>query len=274
MKNASLESTVDKRGAPRLIYLTNAYGEATGYGSLVLEEADYDKVAFEQGPGHVIAYLAEIGGVAHVVGNLEVAYRDDFWGEDGAGYPSEDETRTYCRAACAYIRPRLTSSMQLLPLDEGDPGRIVIQVAIPLNGLSDCEATSNALRQAFGEMIELPDTLPDSEVRVCDHTKALRAAGYAVCVFSPEELQGISPKVIEDALAERGNEIIEQEKGQSHPTRAACKCDNCQRVFPYEDLNEVEALEARLDFPIGHPQCVIPAGECPECGALAYLVKE
>lgn len=274
MRNASLESAVEERGAPRLIYLTNACGEATGYGSLVLEEADYAKVAFGQGPGHVLPYLAEIDGVAHVVGNLEVAFRDDFWGEEGAGYPSEDETRTYCRAACAYIRPRLTSPMQLLPLDEGDPGRIVIQVAMPLDGLSDCEATSNGLRQAFGEMIELPDDVPDNEVLVYDHTRALRAAGYAVCVFSPEELQGVPPKVIEGALAERGNEIIEQEKGQYHPNRAACKCDNCQRVFRYGDLNEVKDLVERLDFPIGHPQCVIPAGECPECGALAYLIEE
>lgn len=274
MKNLSLASAVEACGAPRLIYLTNACGEATGFGSIELQEADYAKVAFEQGPGHVLPYLAEIDGVACVLGNLEVAYRDDFWGEGGAEYPSEDETRTYCRAACEYIRARLTSSMQLLPLDEGDPGRIVIQVAMPLNGLSDCEATRNALRQAFGEMIELPVDVPGNPKPMSADIQALRAAGYAVCVFSPEELQGIPKRVIEDALAERGNEIIAQERGGCAPNRAACRCDSCGGIARPEDLNEIENLEARLDYPIGHPQCVMPAGECPARGALSYLIEE
>lgn len=274
MKKASLASAVESRGAPRLIYLTNACGEATGFGSLELEEADYAKVAFEQGPGYVIPYLAEIDGVACVVGNLEVAYRDDFWGEGGAEYLSEDEIRAYCRAACEYIRPRLTSPMQLLPWDEGNPGRIVLQVAMPLNGLSDCEATRNALRQAFGEMIELPDDVPGNAKPMSADIQALRAAGYAVCVFSPEELHGIPKRVIEDALAERGNEIIAQETGQHAPNRVACRCDDCGWIARPEDLNAIEDLEARLDYPIGHPQCVMPAGECPECGALSYLIEE
>ncbi len=145
---------------PEVIYLTSATGEETGYGKIELNDAAYAKVAFEQGPGCVLPYIVEIDGIAHVLGNLEVAHKDVFWGEDGGDFQSEDETRAYCQAACDYIRTRLTSGMQLLSLDEGMPGRIIVRVAIELDGLSDSEATSKALRQAFGEMAELPDVVP------------------------------------------------------------------------------------------------------------------
>lgn len=139
-----------------VIYLTNACGEETGYGTLLLEEADYAKVAFEEGPGAVLTYIVEINGVAYVLGNLEVAYKDAFWGDDGAGFCTEHETRVYCEAANECIVARLKDGMRLLSLDEGAPGRIIIRVAIPLDRLADSEETNNALRQVFGDMINLP----------------------------------------------------------------------------------------------------------------------
>lgn len=39
--------------------------------------------------------------------------------------------------------------------------------------------------------------------------QALEALGYAVVIYSPEELAGVSPKVLEDYLIEQGNEYIE-----------------------------------------------------------------
>lgn len=45
------------------------------------------------------------------------------------------------------------------------------------------------------------------------------------------------------------------------------RCDNCERVHNIGDLTEPERLHERLD-----PGGIVPAGECPACGALAYPV--
>lgn len=47
------------------------------------------------------------------------------------------------------------------------------------------------------------------------------------------------------------------------------QCDNCGAVRPEDELIEPAHLWERLD-----PGSEAPAGECPDCGALAYLVKE
>lgn len=51
------------------------------------------------------------------------------------------------------------------------------------------------------------------------HKKALqelRADGYAVVVFNPDELKGVSPDNVEDVLVQRGWDMI-----------PACDCDRC-----------------------------------------------
>lgn len=45
-----------------------------------------------------------------------------------------------------------------------------------------------------------------------------------------------------------------------------CRCDNCDWRGPASDLDVIEDAQERLD-----PGCEVPAGECPECGMLAYL---
>jgi predicted nucleic-acid-binding Zn-ribbon protein len=47
-------------------------------------------------------------------------------------------------------------------------------------------------------------------------------------------------------------------------------CDNCGYGCDKSELNDIRDLEQRLDFPIGHPDCIEPAGECPKCGCLSY----
>lgn len=46
--------------------------------------------------------------------------------------------------------------MQLLAIDV-DSGRLIVGVAIPLDGLADNEATNAALEHAFGRFIDLPE---------------------------------------------------------------------------------------------------------------------
>lgn len=45
-----------------------------------------------------------------------------------------------------------------------------------------------------------------------------------------------------------------------------CTCEDCGWRGPAEDLDWISDPSYRLD-----PGGVVPAGQCPECGALAYL---
>lgn len=49
---------------------------------------------------------------------------------------------------------------------------------------------------------------------------------------------------------------------------ALCKCANCGHTTVQQDLDFISDLGERLDA-----GCEVPAGQCPKCGALAYLVK-
>lgn len=40
--------------------------------------------------------------------------------------------------------------------------------------------------------------------------RALRAAGYAVVTFAPDELNGVSPRDVEDRLVQVGNDITDE----------------------------------------------------------------
>ena len=44
--------------------------------------------------------------------------------------------------------------------------------------------------------------------------QAMRDAGYLVIIWSPEELGDIDASHVEDMLIERGNDMIEQLKGE------------------------------------------------------------
>ncbi|QPC87114.1 hypothetical protein GA830_10445 [Mesorhizobium sp. NBSH29] len=45
-----------------------------------------------------------------------------------------------------------------------------------------------------------------------------------------------------------------------------CRCADCGRVTHFSDLAAIKDMEQRID-----PGEIVPAGECPECGALAYV---
>lgn len=49
---------------------------------------------------------------------------------------------------------------------------------------------------------------------------------------------------------------------------APCLCSNCATTTPFAKLNAIDDIEQRIS-----PGDEVPAGECPECGCLAYLVK-
>lgn len=50
---------------------------------------------------------------------------------------------------------------------------------------------------------------------------------------------------------------------------APCACDNCGHECPAAELEAIADLEQRLDAGGS-----VPAGQCPKCGALAYLKED
>ncbi len=46
-------------------------------------------------------------------------------------------------------------------------------------------------------------------------------------------------------------------------------CDNCGAVIDSEDVCPIEDFFQRVE-----PGGMVPSGECPECGALCYPIKE
>lgn len=52
-------------------------------------------------------------------------------------------------------------------------------------------------------------------------------------------------------------------------TEYRARCDNCSAVHSSRALAKIADAEQRLT-----PGGEVPAGECPDCGCLAYLVKE
>ncbi len=49
----------------------------------------------------------------------------------------------------------------------------------------------------------------------------------------------------------------------------SAKCGNCDKTWETSDLDDISNLGMRLD-----PGSEVPAGSCPECGCLCYLVSE
>lgn len=44
-----------------------------------------------------------------------------------------------------------------------------------------------------------------------------------------------------------------------------CICDDCQTITRGDRLDMITDIQERID-----PGCIVPAGQCPNCGALAY----
>lgn len=51
--------------------------------------------------------------------------------------------------------------------------------------------------------------------------------------------------------------------------RAVAVCDNCRLYCLVSELDPIRDLDQRLDA-----GGVVPAGQCPSCGALSYLRPE
>lgn len=50
-------------------------------------------------------------------------------------------------------------------------------------------------------------------------------------------------------------------------------CDNCGWTGSFDDVNDILDFEERMSCPEGGI-AIMPAGECPECGCLAYYDQD
>jgi len=64
-------------------------------------------------------------------------------------------------------------------------------------------------------------------------------------------------------------DLISQRKGP-----VFCRCDNCEKLWPLEQLKPSKRLGERMDLPPDHPDAIVPDGDCPDCGAFCYKVAE
>lgn len=143
--------------APQLIYLTNALGEPTGYGTVPVTAEMLQRVPFEEGPGFVLTYLVEISGEVKVIGNLELRYVDDAGKEPvGAGY---DVVAALAAAIAARVQQRVRGdpAVRVLPITD-DGQHLIIPVLVPV--LDTVIDTGRKLMQVFGSDAELPGYPP------------------------------------------------------------------------------------------------------------------
>lgn len=148
-----------------VIYLTNACGEETYKGTIAPTEGDLAKVDFEQGPGEILQYLAEIEGKAYVLGNLEIYYQDEFVIDEYL--PEDDEAEAFATKVVEDLKARAIDGAKVPPLD-GEPGRITVGLAIPLDSLSSRQEASIAFRAAFGPHSGTSYYVWRGEFQICD----------------------------------------------------------------------------------------------------------
>lgn len=135
--------------APPAVYLTNALGELTGYGTLEVSESDLAKLPFESGPGVLLNYLAEIDGTKFLLANLEVCFRCSLWSvDDNPALLTLDEAVSFVERCRAALASRCTPSMRVLPLCDR-PGGFVVGLAVPLAVIRDRDHALELLAAMF-----------------------------------------------------------------------------------------------------------------------------
>lgn len=83
--------------------------------------------------------------------------------------------------------------------------------------------------------------------------KSIMYGEKEICIFDNFQLEEAPAKPITDV--DKDNPIT--------------KCDNCGKQFMLSELNGHKNFWERIE-----PGSEIPAGDCPDCGAFAYLVKQ
>jgi len=137
-----------------LVYLTNACGEVTHNGSLIVEEEDFMKVPFEQGPQSLLTYIVEYGNKKCMAAVCEMPYDDPFWGEEGDGFPTKEYVMEVAVVLCAYLASRNVHKNMVLLQSATTPGRVEVIALVPLTALTGRYSTLSLLRWLFWNYLE------------------------------------------------------------------------------------------------------------------------
>lgn len=113
-------------------------------------------------------------------------------------------------------------------------------------------------------IVEAPDeqtarSVVDEFVEACDPTEAF-IWGYN----SRREGRPIEPHKI---ISANGFSVDGSSDVEPYEDERQCECLNCMWNGGEAELNEIKDFHSRVEA----GDTVVPAGECPECGCLAYL---
>lgn len=153
------------------VYLANEFGAVTGEGSVRVAQEDLDKVPFNRGPGFVLPYLTEIKGAKYLQGNLEISYKDAFWGDAAVDLHHRPAALAYSVDLRNQLLSRAKEGTLVLPLDDSEPGRIIVRTAIPLDAVKNEVDGDDQLAFVFGSSAFDPEWFPaamhDGGIDVC-----------------------------------------------------------------------------------------------------------
>lgn len=180
---------------PQLVYLTNSSGEATGYGTIELNDELLNKVPFDDGTGEIRHYIGEIQGRAFALAVLPLEHQDD--GSQG----QTTENKTFSNAVAELVGKeararlcRMFEQQDFYVLIEEGSGCTVVIAAIALDKLNDCMHTRQSLRIAIGEACLTPDSaaieierqLPDQLFLVANGSNGAAPSGCEIVLDDVE----------------------------------------------------------------------------------------
>lgn len=130
----------------KVIYVTNACGEETGHAGVT--NAELEKIPFEDGPGVILTYIADVEGIRCLLGVLELAYDDSFWGDS-----SDLSPQSVVKAEVERLLPgmlRRIPSAGMVWIDDDEPARYSVYAAVPLDLIEKPEDVMHVLSWTFG----------------------------------------------------------------------------------------------------------------------------
>jgi hypothetical protein len=135
-----------------------------------------------------------------------------------SGYPPIHKTR-FSILGYWHLTGTGFSFWQCVDLTGDKPAQVGHQYATEKELLANLEA--------YATEYGCEEANPKPSLSYADTVEKLRAAGYAVCVFCPEELAGASRNRVEDRLCELGWEVIADLKPESDYEDTDETCPKC-----------------------------------------------
>lgn len=129
------------------------------------------------------------------------------------------------------------------------------------------------LRGILEDLLCSAKELRDIKVEINrDYSAEDLAAWAATLQLAEKVVELVCKSDVDPEIVQKAKQILLQDLEAQDADKISCKCDNCGHVCDISELDEAKHLDQRLEYPPGHPKCVMPAGECPECGCLSYAI--